>query len=90
MTRVQHEQMLHLTICVESLDRSIAFYQTALLMRESHRLDFDTFTLVYLRDPESGTEIELTPARLRPTHTARAMVTWDLPSTIPKHSATLC
>ncbi len=29
-------------------------------MRESHRLDFDTFTLVYLRDPETGAEIELT------------------------------
>jgi len=53
-------KFLHLMIRVESLDRSIAFYQTAFGMRESHRLDFDTFTLVYLRDPESGAEIELT------------------------------
>ena len=51
---------LHLMIRVEALDRSIAFYQDAFGMRESHRLDFDTFTLVYLRDPESGAEIELT------------------------------
>src|SRR5260370_1514460 len=53
-------KFLHPMIRVESLDRSTAFYQTASGMRESHRLDFDTFTLVYLRDPESGAEIELT------------------------------
>jgi lactoylglutathione lyase len=47
-------------IRVAALDRSIAFYQDAFGMHESHRLDFDTFTLVYLRDPESGAEIELT------------------------------
>ncbi|AMH43137.1 MULTISPECIES: VOC family protein [Burkholderiaceae] len=51
---------LHLMIRVEALDRSIAFYQDAFGMRESHRLDFDTFTLVYLRDAQSGAEIELT------------------------------
>ncbi|OTP73098.1 VOC family protein [Caballeronia sordidicola] len=51
---------LHLMIRVEALDRSIAFYQDAFGMRESHRLDFDTFTLVYLRDAKSGAEIELT------------------------------
>jgi lactoylglutathione lyase len=53
-------KFLHLMIRVASLDRSIVFYQDAFGMRESHRLDFDTFTLVYLRDPESGAEIELT------------------------------
>ena len=53
-------KFLHLMIRVESLDPSIAFYQNAFGMRESHRLDFDTFTLVYLREPESGAEIELT------------------------------
>ena len=53
-------KFLHLMIRVESLDPSIAFYRDAFGMRESHRLDFDTFTLVYLRDPESGAEIELT------------------------------
>ena len=53
-------KFLHLMIRVESLDPSIAFYRDAFGMRESHRLHFDTFTLVYLRDPESGAEIELT------------------------------
>ncbi|MGX6999101.1 VOC family protein [Caballeronia sp. KNU42] len=53
-------KFLHLMIRVDSLDPSIAFYRDAFGMRESHRLDFDTFTLVYLRDPESGAEIELT------------------------------
>jgi len=53
-------KFLHLMIRVESLDPSIAFYRDAFGMRESHRLDFDSFTLVYLRDPESGAEIELT------------------------------
>jgi len=47
-------------IRVQALDPSIAFYRDAFGLRESHRLDFDTFTLVYLRDPETGAEIELT------------------------------
>jgi lactoylglutathione lyase len=53
-------KFLHLMIRVADLDRSIAFYQDAFGMAESHRLDFDEFTLVYLREPESGAEIELT------------------------------
>jgi lactoylglutathione lyase len=53
-------KFLHLMIRVADLDRSIAFYRDAFGMAESHRLDFDEFTLVYLREPESGAEIELT------------------------------
>jgi lactoylglutathione lyase len=53
-------KFLHLMIRVADLDRSIAFYQGAFGMRESHRLDFDDFTLVYLRDSSSEAEIELT------------------------------
>lgn len=53
-------KLLHLMIRVANLDRSIAFYENAFGMAESHRLDFDAFTLVYLREPESGVEIELT------------------------------
>ena len=53
-------KFLHLMIRVADLDRSIAFYEGAFGMHETHRLDFDDFTLVYLRDPASGTEIELT------------------------------
>ena len=51
---------LHLMIRVVDLERSMSFYQDAFGMKETHRLDFDTFTLVYLRDPESQAEIELT------------------------------
>jgi lactoylglutathione lyase len=53
-------KFLHLMIRVADLARSIAFYEKAFGMRESHCLDFKDFTLVYLRDPESGAEIELT------------------------------
>jgi lactoylglutathione lyase len=45
---------------VLDLERSRAFYEKAFGMVESHRLDFPTFSLVYLRDPESNAEIELT------------------------------
>ncbi len=38
----------------------MAFYRTAFGLEESHRLDFPTFTLLYLRDRDGGFEIELT------------------------------
>lgn len=41
-------------------DAAIAFYSEAFGLQESHRLDFPDFTLIYLREPESGFEIELT------------------------------
>jgi len=42
------------------LDRSIKFYKDALTLDVSATFDFDTFTLVYLRNPEADFEIELT------------------------------
>lgn len=53
-------KFLHVMIRVADLDRSIAFYRDAFGMVESLRFDFDDFMLVYLREPESGAEIELT------------------------------
>ena len=53
-------KLIHLMIRVADLDRSIGLYRSAFGMTESHRLDFSDFTLVYLREPESGAEIELT------------------------------
>jgi lactoylglutathione lyase len=53
-------KLIHSMIRVADLDRSVAFYVRAFAMQESHRLDFPTFTLLYLREPESGFEIELT------------------------------
>ena len=53
-------KLIHTMIRVGDLARSLAFYEQGFGLVESHRLDFPTFTLVYLREPESGYEIELT------------------------------
>ena len=53
-------KLIHAMIRVRDLDRSIAYYRQAFGLTESHRLDFPSFTLAYLREPESGFEIELT------------------------------
>jgi lactoylglutathione lyase len=53
-------KLIHSMIRVQDLDRSIAFYRQVFGLEESHRLEFPTFTLLYLREPESGCEIELT------------------------------
>ncbi|MEK0085869.1 VOC family protein [Benzoatithermus flavus] len=51
---------IHMMIRVLDLDRSIAFYRTAFGLDVADRFDFDTFTLVYLRNPEADFEVELT------------------------------
>jgi lactoylglutathione lyase len=53
-------KLIHTMIRVKDLARSMAFYGQGFGLAESHRLDFPTFTLVYLREAESGYEIELT------------------------------
>lgn len=53
-------KIIHSMIRVLDLDKSMHFYGDVLGLRESHCLDFPDFTLVYLRCPESGFEIELT------------------------------
>ena len=45
---------------VLDLDRSIAFYRAALGLDVADRFDFDSFTLVYLRNAEADFEVELT------------------------------
>jgi len=40
--------------------RSVDFYQSAFNLDIAERLDFDTFTLVYLRNAENDFELELT------------------------------
>jgi len=47
-------------IRVRDLERSLAFYDAALGMTPGHRLDFDDFSLVYLRNGEADAELELT------------------------------
>ena len=51
---------IHMMIRVLELDRSIAFYRTALGLDVADRFDFDSFTLVYLRNDEADFEVELT------------------------------
>ena len=40
--------------------RSVAFYDTAFGLKVADRLDFDSFTLIYLSNPEQTFELELT------------------------------
>lgn len=51
---------IHSMIRVLDETRSVDFYRTAFGLEPATRLDFDTFTLVYLRNPEADFEIELT------------------------------
>ena len=40
--------------------RSVAFYKTAFNLDIADRLDFESFTLIYLRNDEADFEVELT------------------------------
>lgn len=51
---------IHSMIRVLDEDRSVAFYGKALGLTVAERLDFPEFTLVYMSNPESEYEIELT------------------------------
>lgn len=51
---------IHSMIRVLEEARSVAFYDTAFGLKVADRLDFETFTLIYLSNPESGFELELT------------------------------
>jgi lactoylglutathione lyase len=51
---------IHSMVRVLDLECSIGFYEKAFSLKVADRFDFDSFSLVYLRDPESGFELELT------------------------------
>ncbi len=51
---------IHAMIRVLDEARSVAFYQQAFGLQVADRLPFDSFTLVYLSNPESNFELELT------------------------------
>ncbi len=53
-------KLIHVMIRVLDLQRSIDFYRKAFGFKETHRLDFPSFTLVYLAGEESPVELELT------------------------------
>ena len=51
---------IHSMIRVLDEQRSVDFYQQAFALSIAERLDFDTFTLVYLSNAENSFELELT------------------------------
>ncbi len=51
---------IHSMIRVIDEDRSVAFYKDAFGFAVADRLDFETFTLVYMSNAESEFELELT------------------------------
>lgn len=51
---------IHMMIRVLDEARSVGFYQTAFALRVADRYDFDSFTLIYLRNDETDFEVELT------------------------------
>jgi lactoylglutathione lyase len=51
---------IHMMVRVLDLDRSIAFYRQAFALEIADRVEFDSFTLVYLRNAEADFEVELT------------------------------
>lgn len=53
-------KLIHGMIRVLDEDRSVNFYREAFGLRVEKRLDFTSFTLVYLRNEEADFEIELT------------------------------
>jgi len=51
---------IHMMLRVLDEARSTRFYATAFGLGVADRLDFDDFTLVYLRSPDADFEVELT------------------------------
>ncbi|MFQ6774491.1 VOC family protein [Cereibacter sphaeroides] len=53
-------KMIHSMIRVQDEARSLAFYREAFCLEVAERLDFESFTLLYLSNAESEFELELT------------------------------
>lgn len=53
-------RMIHSMIRVLDEERAISFYDQAFGLKVAQRLDFKTFTLVYLSNAQTGFELELT------------------------------
>jgi lactoylglutathione lyase len=51
---------IHAMVRVLDEERSLAFYRQAFGLTVAERLDFDSFTLIYLSNPETPFELELT------------------------------
>jgi lactoylglutathione lyase len=53
-------KFIHTMIRVLDAEKSMRFYADVFGLKESHRLDFPDFALIYLRNDENDFEIELT------------------------------
>lgn len=53
-------KLIHSMVRVLQEARSVAFYDAAFGLKVAERLDFETFTLIYLSNAESTFELELT------------------------------
>lgn len=53
-------KMIHSMIRVLDEGRSVDFYSRAFGLKVADRLDFETFTLIYMSNGETGFELELT------------------------------
>lgn len=53
-------KLIHSMVRVLDEARSVAFYDTAFGLKVADRLDFETFTLIYLSNAEQTFELELT------------------------------
>ncbi len=53
-------KMIHSMIRVADEDRSLDFYRRAFGLEIAQRVDFDSFSLIYLSNGETGFELELT------------------------------
>ena len=53
-------KLIHTMIRVLDEDRSVAFYRDCFDLEVAQRLDFESFTLIYLANAETGAELELT------------------------------
>ncbi|MDA7948171.1 MAG: VOC family protein [Hyphomicrobiaceae bacterium] len=51
---------IHTMVRVLDEDRSVEFYKRAFGLHVAERMDFDDFTLVYMRNAETEFEVELT------------------------------
>lgn len=51
---------IHMMVRVRDLDRSLDFYRSAFALEPADRFEFESFTLVYLRNAEAEFELELT------------------------------
>ena len=51
---------IHMMVRVRDEERSVDFYRRAFGLEIAQRVDFPEFTLIYMREPAGGFEVELT------------------------------